>query len=212
MSDRGLFPTVIETDRLRLERLCRENLPTLDLYEHVRVGAPAIDEITRYVTWDPHPTPKVTRDFLADTERAWDDGERAEYVVRPRQGEDGAGEFEGLGGLRVEWDKRTGTLGTWLRKPFWGRGYSGERAGALMRLAFDRLDLELVAVEHHLGNDKSRRAIEKYVDRYGGQCDGVFRNHLIDLDGTVHDAVRYTVSHDQWREAVGDASTRGAKR
>ena len=37
-----------------------------------------------------------------------------------------------------DWNRRTATLGTWLRKPFWGQGYSGERAARMLELAFDR--------------------------------------------------------------------------
>ncbi|WP_101294702.1 GNAT family N-acetyltransferase [Halegenticoccus soli] len=199
MSDDGLFPERIETERLRLERLCRENLPPLELYEHANADAPSIDEVTRYVTWDPHRTPKESRDFLVRMEEAWDDGEAAAYVIRSKE-DDAAGEFVGTGGLTLDWDRRSAELGVWLRKEFWGRGYSGERAGALMEVAFDRLDLELVAVSHHVENRKSRRAIERYVEAHGGRLDGTFRNFLAFADGEVADVDRYTVTREQWRE------------
>jgi len=53
-----------------------------------------------------------------------------------------AGEIAGFGGFSVDWEKRTAVLGTWLRKRFWGRGYSGERAAALVEVAFENLDLD----------------------------------------------------------------------
>ena len=95
------------------------------------------------------------------------------------------------------WDRRTGTLGTWLRKPFWGRGYSGERAAALLELAFGYLDLELVSAGYLSGNENSRRAIEKYVERFGGRYDGILRN-WVPMDGAVRDLHRYTVTREQW--------------
>lgn len=56
----------------------------------------------------------------------------------------------------------------------------------------------MVSVTHQVGNDKSRRAIEKYVDRFGGRREGTFRNfHGFGDDGAV-DAVRYTISRDEW--------------
>jgi len=85
-----------------------------------------------------------------------------------------------------------------LRKPFWGRGYSGERAMALMKLAFDRLDLEIFSPAHFDGNENSRRAIEKYVDRVGGRYEGVLRNWVPDGD-EVHDLRRYSVSQEEWQ-------------
>ncbi|MFD1513707.1 GNAT family N-acetyltransferase [Halomarina rubra] len=197
-----MFPERIETDRLRLERLTTDDL--WSLYEHARADAPDVDEVTRYVSWEPHETPKVTHEFLSMVETQWADREGATYVVRTREGEPLAGEFGGTTGLGVDWDRRLGTLGLWLRKPLWGRGYSGERAGALLALAFDRLDLEVVAVNHDPENDASRRAIEKYVDRFGGRREGHLRNDIRFPDGTVRDSVRYTVAREEWREAVGD--------
>ncbi|WP_129113230.1 GNAT family N-acetyltransferase [Halegenticoccus tardaugens] len=198
MGDR-LFPERIETERLRLERLCRENLPPLELYEHANADAPAIDEVTWYVTWEPHRTPKESRDFLVRTEETWDEGEGAAYVIRSKEA-DAAGEFVGTGGLDLDWDRRSAELGVWLRKEFWGRGYSGERAGALLDVAFDRLDLEAVTVCHHVENRKSRRAIERYVEAYGGEREGTFRNVLAFADGTAVDADRYAITREGWRE------------
>lgn len=197
-----MFPTVIETERLRLERFDRETIDTLELYEYT-AKTDSIEEETRYVTWDPHMTPKETLDFQTQMEEAWEKRENATYAVFPREGEAGAGEFAGNTGFGIDWDKRKATLGIWLRKPFWGRGYSGERAGALLQLAFDRLDLELVDVGHVPDNEQSKRAIEKYVERYGGRHDGVLRNWHLD-DGEPVDMQLYSISQDEWRAAVGD--------
>jgi RimJ/RimL family protein N-acetyltransferase len=154
--------------------------------------------VTEHLTWDPHQTPKETKDFVDAREQARADGEGSEYVVRPKDGEDGAGEIAGMTGIDVDWDRRTATFGTWLRKRFWGRGYSGERAAALLDLAFDRLDLAVVVVDHFAGNEQSRRAIEKYVDRFGGDHDGLLRNWYPAGD-EVRDVHRYSITREQWR-------------
>ena len=197
----GMFPETIETDRLRLEARRPENV---DLDECYRICSsdPGIDEVTEYVTWDPHETKKETLEFLERGRERFEDAEAASYVIRPREGEDGAGEIAGFGGCSVDWETRTANLGTWLRKRFWGRGYSGERAAALVAVALDDLDLDVVAVSHHPDNEQSRRAIEKYVDRLGGRREGRLRNSLTSADGSVHDEVRYTISQAEWREAT----------
>jgi ribosomal-protein-alanine N-acetyltransferase len=191
-----MFPDEIETDRLRLERLTMDDL--FDIYEHSKVGAPDIDEITQYVTWSPQQSLNEAREFIKSQEKNWDEGEGATYVIRPQNGEDNADEFGGLTGLSIDWDRRTGTFGLWLRKPLWGQGYSGERASALMSLAFERLDLDLVAVSHHPDNDASERAIQKYIEAYGGRQEGLLRNHIVFQDDSVHDEVRYSVSQDEY--------------
>ena len=196
MSD--LFPETIETERLTLERLSREHVDVFEYYEICSPHDPDIEEVVEYISaFEPHRVPKTTEEFLRHVERCWDEGDGAEYVVRPRKGEEGAGEIAGSTGLTVDWERRTGSFGMWLRKPFWGRGYSGERADALFELAFDRLDLELVAVTHQVGNEKSRRAIEQYVERNGGQFDCLLRNWDAGTDDAA-DHRRYTVSREQY--------------
>lgn len=195
-----MFPEEIETERLRLVRLCREHVTARALYRHVNTEAEAVDEISEYTVWEPHRTMKDTHDHLDEVEAKWEDGEHPYYVVYPREHEPDAGAFAGVTNLSIGWDRRTAELGIWLRKPFWGRGYSGERAAALMELAFERLDLELVGAAHQPGNERSKRAIEKYVAAHGGQHDGVLRN-WIPKDDEVRDLHRYTVSREQYREA-----------
>ncbi|GAA0228823.1 GNAT family N-acetyltransferase [Haladaptatus pallidirubidus] len=201
-----MFPERIETERLVLEALTHENVDVFELYQHNAHDAPDIDEVTEFVPWEPHATPKETKDFIDAAAKNRAEGEGAEFLIRLQEGEKGTSshdtgtdEIVGLAGINVEWERRTGTLGIGLRKPFWGRGYSGERADALIELAFETLDLELVAVDHFDGNEKSKRAIEKYVEAHGGQYDGILRNWYPDGDD-VRDAHRYTVTREQWLE------------
>ncbi|PSP87487.1 N-acetyltransferase [Halobacteriales archaeon QS_4_69_34] len=198
-----MFPEEIETDRLVLERCCHENLDVLELY---RVCSDAdwqedMAAVTRYMPWEPHETVAESAEFIDDAEKRWEERESADYVIRPADGQEGAGVFAGVGSLHLDWDRRTGRLGTWLRKRFWGRGYSGERAAALMDLAFERLDLELVAVTHHVENEQSERAVEKYIETYGGRREGRLRN-WIPYGDEVADEIRYSVSREEYRAAT----------
>ncbi|WP_416840674.1 GNAT family N-acetyltransferase [Haloferax sp. DFSO52] len=198
MSD--LFPDVVETERLRLVAALPENIDTFDAYEFC--SQPFMDEVTRFQTWSRHETPKTTTDFLDRCASEWNDAESAQFFIVPREGEDGAGELAGFGGIYTEWDRRIATLGVWLQPKFWGRGYSGERASALVALAFDVLDLELVVVEHAVANENSQRAIEKYMEALGGRRDGRKPNHL-PTDDEIADVYVYSVSRDEWRDTTG---------
>jgi RimJ/RimL family protein N-acetyltransferase len=197
-----VFPETIETDRLRLEAAGPENVD-LDACYRICSSDPGIDEVTEHVTWDAHETKRETLEFLERGREQFEEAEAANYVVRPRDGEEGAGEIAGFCGFEVDWDRKTANLGVWLRKRFWGRGYSAERAAALAEVAFDDLDLEVVAVSHLPENDRSRRAVEKYVDRLGGRREGHLRNAIEFADGSVHDEIRYTISQAEWRAATG---------
>lgn len=193
----SLFPETLESDRLRYEALRPETFNPLDFYQYVNADAPHIDEITRYVTWDPHETPKESAEFIERSGEQFANGEASQYALYATEGEL-AGEFVGMGGLGVDWDRELATLGAWLRKQAWGNGYSGERAARLLELAFDRLDLAMVAVEHIPENEPSERAITKYVDRFGGRREGRMRRSTVDPDGGVYDMVRYTISQAEF--------------
>jgi len=205
----SLFPETVETDRLRLRRLSADLLDPLsayDVYAPTRSGTIAAE--TEYLSFDPHRTPKATADFLADAAEKWESGEGAVYAVLPDDDHDAydgpaveGRPYAGTTGLHLEWDRQVGGFGIHLRKPFWGRGYSGERAAALLDLAFDVLDLEVTVVECLEGNKQSRRAIEKYVDRFGGRYEGRLRNEHI-RDGEPTDAHRFSISREEWAAAV----------
>jgi ribosomal-protein-alanine N-acetyltransferase len=195
-----MFPERIETDRLVLERLSIDHL--FELYEHKKTTAPGIEEITRYVTWSPDRSLNETREFIEQQNKQWNDGKGATYLIRLGETEDDAGSFAGIASLSVDWNRRTGTFGTWLRKEFWGRGYSGERAGALLNLAFDRLDLEVVSVGHHPDNEQSERAVQKYVETHGGRREGHLRNNIAFNDGSVHDEIRYSITQEEYQDAT----------
>ena len=199
-----LFPERLETERLTLTSLTTETVDPVDLYRVCSRHEPAIDEVTRYLTWDPHETPKETLEFVELVTEQRESGAGSTYCYRPKEGEDGAGEIAGVAGLDVDWDRRRATLGTWLRKRFWGRGYSGERAGAMFELAFDRLDLDVVGVTCHEDNEKSRRAIEKYVEAHGGEYEGRIRNELV-YGGEPAAVHRFSVSREEY-----EAATEGA--
>ena len=195
----SMFPERIETERLHLERISHDSVDVFDLH-HLYSDGEGTEEMFEYWDSSPHETVKETYDYVDEAERLWDDLEGAKYVLRPKDGEDGAGDIAGTTGLYPDWEKRSASLGIILDNRFWGRGYAGERADAILDVAFDRLNLELVVAGHVDGNEKSRRAITKYVDRYGGTYEGHLRNwhRLPDTVGDVH---RYTISREEYVEA-----------
>ncbi|MFC4406587.1 GNAT family N-acetyltransferase [Haloarchaeobius iranensis] len=192
-----LFPAAFETERLRYERL-DESMGAFELYEYT--SSDEFVEVGRFISKDPHHTPKETADYLAESAERWDEGSRANWAMYPTADEDGAGEFAGVASCIPLWDRRTARLGVWLRTPFWGRGYSGERADALVALTFDRLDLELVGAGCVDGNENSKRAIEKYVERWGGTYEGLLRNWLT-LDDEPRDLHRWSISRAEYEES-----------
>ena len=57
-------------------------------------------------------------------------------------------------------------LGSWLGKPFWGRGIMPEAAREIMRYAFEDLGMKKIWCAYYDGNTKSKRAQEKLGFKY----------------------------------------------
>ena len=64
--------------------------------------------------------------------------------------------------------------------------------------------LEVVAVPLEVGNERSRRAVERYVDAHGGRYEGVVRNATVRPDGRVADYHRFTITKAQYHAATDD--------
>lgn len=197
-----MFPEVIETDRLRLERVTSGSVPPTELYDAASRRSATVERETEYLPWNPLDTLRDAEERVESFEERWAERERAEWAVRPREGEEGAGKLAGTAGLLLRWGKDLALLAVWLREPFWGRRYSGERADALLDVAFDALDVGVVAVPLHADNERSYRAVERYVARHGGRYEGRLRNHAGRYDEPA-DHHRFSVSREEWREADG---------
>ncbi len=194
-----MFPERIDAGPASLERFSADHVDAFDLYDLFREGADGVEETLAYVPWEPYATPKDARDELADAESSWNDGEVARYAVYGP-----GGDLAGDAGLIFDWDRRSAKLGCILARPHWGEGYACGAATALTELAFDRLDLELVAIGHEDGNDRSARFVERFVDEFGGRYDGRLRNWT-PVGDSVLDHHRYTISREEYEESAGTA-------
>lgn len=194
----SLFPPTIETTRLRFERLCEENVSIRTLYTHLAHGE-NIKEATEYVLWSPHDSLRDTQTLLEEADEQWVNGNVANYIVRPQEQENGAGEIAGKAGLGIDWPRHTGELAVFLQKPFWGREYAGECFHALSEVAFEYLELEVVEAECAIENEQSRRALEKFVENHGGEYAGVLRNWRVPEDGDPLDSHHFSITQEQYQ-------------
>jgi ribosomal-protein-alanine N-acetyltransferase len=96
----------------------------------------------------------------------------------------------------VEWnpDYRSATLGYCLDDSAWGQGFAPEAADALLRWAFDTLDLNRVQSDADTRNTASARVLEKL----GFVREGMLRENCI-VNGEVSDSWVYGLLRRQWK-------------
>ena len=61
----------------------------------------------------------------------------------------------------IDWKTRQCDTGFWVRKSAQGRGFATESTNALLRYAFGVLGMRRVGITHSVGNEASRRIVEK---------------------------------------------------
>ena len=85
-------------------------------------------------------------------------------------------------------------IGYALREESWGKGYMTEVVRHMMQFGFESLCLDLISVGHFEFNDRSRRVIEKCGFRYEGKL----RRTSSIFDGSVHDALVYSMLREEY--------------
>jgi len=129
--------------------------------------------------------------FLESCRAMADDGSGA----RPAIEQSSDGSFVGWCGL-TQWNPtyRSASLGYCLREQAWGHGYATEAARALLRWAFDTLDLNRVQAEADTRNAASARVLEKL----GFVREGTLREDCV-VDGDVSDSWVYGLLRREWQ-------------
>lgn len=85
-------------------------------------------------------------------------------------------------------------IGYALREESWGKGYMTEVVRHIIQFGFESLCLDLISVGHFEFNDRSRRVIEKCGFRY----EGTLRRASSIFDGSVHDALVYSMLREEY--------------
>jgi ribosomal-protein-alanine N-acetyltransferase len=147
--------------------------------------------VLRY--WDAPPWRKraQAQRFIAGCEQMEQEGTGARLAIE--RAADNA--FIGWCSL-AKWnpDYRSGKMGYCLDDTVWGKGFATEAAGALLRWAFDTLDLNRVQAETDTRNTASSRVLEKL----GFVREGTLREDCI-VDGEVSDSWVYGLLRREWK-------------
>jgi len=114
-------------------------------------------EILDWLIWQGPESPEDLEPYYSNWCSGGSDGYDYHFAVVGR----GDGRFSGSIGARFRGHPRTADLGYWIATDRWGRGYASEAIRLLTWLCFARLQSVLVFANVFLGNDASRRALEK---------------------------------------------------
>ncbi|MDI9832820.1 GNAT family protein [Streptomyces sp. KAU_LT] len=174
---------VLHTERLRLRPFTDDDADPL-------FALHSSSHVLRYWDSPPWTDPARAQRFLANCRMLEDEGTGARVAIDRLS--DGA--FVGWCGLS-DWNPayRSASLGYVLGAAMWGHGYATEAAHALLRWAFDTLDLNRVQAEADTRNQASARVLEKL----GFVREGTLREDCV-VNGVVSDSWVYGLLKREW--------------
>ena len=156
---------VLYTDRLMLRRMFRTDVD--DMFEYSKLTS-----VTRFLTWTPHPDKRYTARYLSYLSHKYDEGTFYDWgvVYRPDAKMIGT-----CGFTRFSEENNSAECGYVLNPAYWGRGIAAEALFEVMRFGFLRLGLHRIECRYMIGNDRSRRVMEKVGMTY----EGTYRDSLL---------------------------------
>jgi RimJ/RimL family protein N-acetyltransferase len=95
----------------------------------------------------------------------------------------------------ISWkDKRIEIGWTWLGVDFQRTGLNRACKHALLKYAFETLDMERVEFKTDVSNQQARRALLKI----GAKEEGILRSHSVMQDGRRRDTIYYSMLKNEW--------------
>lgn len=161
-------PALRPSEQLRTPRLLLRK-PRLSDAPGIFAAYAADEEVTRYLTWQPHRDVAATTAFVQSCVTAWENGKGPYCWVITAGNEDAP-----LGMVALRVDDFKADLGYVLARSHWGRGLMTEAVGAVVAWALAQEQIRRVWAVCDVENAASARVLEKC----GLQFEGILRQWL----------------------------------
>ena len=174
----------LETPRLLLRRM--RVCDSADMYDYARRA-----DVTEYLLWRPHTDIGYTRRYLEYLGGRYRIGAHYEWAVIHKESKRMIGT---CGFARVDCPNNCAELGYVLHPDFHGQGLMTEAAERVLRFGFQVLGLNRIEARYMLGNDPSRRV----MDRLGMLFEGVQRSAML-VKGAYKDIATCSILAKDYR-------------
>ena len=144
------LPT-IETERLLLRRMLVGDC--YDMYEYAKDP-----EVTKYLTWSPHPTVDYTKEYLAHLSHHYRLGDFYDWALILKEENKMIGT---CGFTRFHFPHDAAEVGYVINPAYRGRGLAPEALLAVMSFGFEKIGLHRIEAKYIEGNEASRRLMER---------------------------------------------------
>ena len=151
------IPT-LETPRLLLRGMRVSDAP--DMYEYA-----CRPSVTEYLTWSPHPNVDYTKEYLAYLSHHYTLGDFYDWALILKEENKMIGT---CGFTRFHFANDSAEVGYVINPKYRGQGIAPEALLEVLRFGFEKLGLNRIEAKYIVGNDASRRVMEKVGMRFEG--------------------------------------------
>lgn len=176
------IPT-LTTERLTLRRM--KTADASDMYEYSRLPA-----VTEYLLWDPHRSPEQTKDYLHYVQKCYRAGDFYDWAVISNKDKKMIGT---CGFTTLDFNHNCAEIGYVLNPDYWGCGIAAEAVRRVMDFAFMELNIHRIEAKYIIGNENSRRVMEKC----GMSFEGVRRSSMF-IKGDYRDIGVCSILYDEY--------------
>lgn len=155
----------LTTPRLLLRKMKKTDYH--DMFEYA-----SIPEVTRYLTWEPHPDIHYTLRYLSYISSRYKAGEFYDWAVICKANQKMIGT---CGFTTFHTAHNSAEVGYVLHPDYWGQGIAAEALREVLRFGFLELNLHRIEARFMEPNIRSRRVMEKV----GMQFEGFQRDAML---------------------------------
>ena len=159
----------IETDRLILRRYVIEDADAM--YKNWASDS----EVTKFLTWQPHPSVDVSRSIIEDWLKKYSDEKYYQWaIVLKDNGNEPIGD---ISVVHMNEDISMVHIGYCLGRAWWRRGIMSEALKAVTDFMFDTVEVNRVESRHDPRNPNSGKVMQKCGMKYEGTLRSADRNN-----------------------------------
>lgn len=159
----------IETDRLILRRYKIEDADAM--YKNWASDS----EVTKFLTWQPHPSVDVSRSIIEDWLKKYSDEKYYQWAIVLK--DNGNEPIGGISVVHMNEDISMVHIGYCLGRAWWRRGIMSEALKAVTDFMFDTVEVDRVEARHDPRNPNSGKVMQKCGMKYEGTLRSADRNN-----------------------------------
>ena len=186
MNDLGT--QTLETDRLILRKIKESDA------EEAFKNWTNDSKTTRYVTWEPHGTVKVTKKLFKTWEEQYNEPYTYKWIVYVKELDKIIGTIDIV---HKDIEYKTCEIGYCYGSKYWNKGYGTEALKAVLEYLFNKVGFELIEIRHQEENPASGRVMQKAGLKY----ETILRERMIDKETKKRaNIVVYSLTKEEYNQ------------